>query len=365
MGKGSGGSAPTSSTVTQSNMPDYAAPYFQQLMGQGLSQMATPYQQYQGQQVANTSPFQQAAQGALANMQGVPDATNTSGQIDTNIANQAAGFNPQFSVNQINPQSVQAGQTSVQNWTDPGLAQQYMSPYTQNVLDAQKANMNVDYQNSLNQVNSQATQAGAFGGDRQAVQDAALNRTYQQQLQQMESTGLNNAYNQGQQTFLGNQAQSLQSQQANQNAGLQGQISNQNANLQGQSLNNQYGLQAQNFGAQYGIAGMQAGLSAANQLGNIGNQQQNQGLNYINALNSMGQGQQQQQQNLLNTSYNNFGQAQNWNWQQLGNYGNLLHGVPVSPNYTQTNLQAAPSLGGMLGGLGSIAAGGLSGGATK
>jgi hypothetical protein len=306
MSKGGGGNTPTSSTVTQSNLPDYASPYFTQLMGQGLTQMATPYQQYQGQQVANTSPFQQAAQGAMANMQAVPDATNLSGQMATNVGNQAAGF-------------------GVQNWTDPGVAAQYMSPYTQNVMQTQESLMSDQNKQQLNNINSQAVQAGAFGGDRQAIADAAQNKTYQQNLGAMQANALQSAYGQGQQTFLGTQQQAIQA----------------------------------------GLGSMQNQLGAASQLAQTGAQQQAQGLNWINGMNTMGATQQQQQQNLLNTSQNNFSQAQNYNTTQLGNYGNLLHGIPVGQSYTQTNLQAAPSTTGMLGGLGALAVGGNQTSATK
>ena len=314
MSKGGGSSTPTSSTVSQSNLPDYAQPYMTQLMGQGLTQMATPYQQYQGQQVANTSPFQQAAQGAMANMQAVPGATNEAGQMQTNVGNQAAGFGVE--------------QAGVQNWTDPGVAQQYMSPYTQNVMSSQEALMNQQNQQQLNTINGQAVQSGAFGGDRQAIADAAQNQTYQLNLANMQANALNSAYTQGQNTFLGSQAQSLQAQQGNQNVNLQA-----------------------------GLGSMSNQLQAASGLLNTGANQQSQGLNWINGMNSMGATQQQQQQNLLNASQNNFSQAQNYNTTQLGNYGNLLHGIPVQPSYTSTNLQAAPSTTGVLGGLGSIAAG--------
>jgi uncharacterized protein (DUF2147 family) len=380
-------------------------------MEQATVQSAVPYQQYQGQQVANFSPFQQAAQGAMANMQAVPDAANTAGQMTTNVANQSAMWNPQFNTSQIDPMMAQASQvyqqgynpnagvsaqqTSVQNWTDPGVSQQYMSPYVQNVMDAQKANMNVDYQMGVNQAHDQAAASGAFGGDRQAVQDAAMNRTYNQQLQSMEANALNSAYGQGQNTFLGSQGQSLQSQQANQqtglqaglanqnaynqagqfnsslglqqqgmnqNAGLQAQTANQGANLQGQSLNNQYGLQGQNYAAQYGLQNMQTQLGAANQLGSLAQSQQNMGLNWINGMNQMGGQQQAQQQNLLGTAQQNWNAGQNWNTQQQGNLSNILHGIPVTPSYTSAQTQASPSVTGMLGGLGALAMGGAQSG---
>lgn len=357
MGKGSS-QAPTSSTVTQTNLPSYAQPYFTQLMGQSAAQAATPYQQYQGQQVANFSPMQQAAFGALSNMQPIPGAANTAGQIATNVANQAAGFNPQFDVNQVAPQSqVQAQQTGVQNWTQPGTAAQYMSPYTQNVMSAQQALMNQAYQQNLNQINTQAAQAGAFGGDRQAIADQQAAQNYNLGLANMQAQALQNAYGQGQNTFLASQGQGLQSQIANQQAALQAAMGNVGYGMQGQLANQQQNLAAQNLAAQYGLGGLQTQLGAGSQLGALAPSMQNMGLNYLSAVQGAGNVQQQQQQQLLNTAYNNWANAQNWNWSQLGNLGNILHGVPVSPSVTQTNMQAAPSMVGMLGGLGALATG--------
>jgi hypothetical protein len=269
-----------------------------------------------------------------------------------------------------------------------------MSPYTQNVMQTQQALMAQQQAQNLNQINTGAAQAGAYGGDRQAVADQLSQSQYAQNLAAMQAGALQNAYGQGQNTFLQSQGQGLQSQMANQQAGLQGQLANQQAyntaaqygaglgaqgqlanqqyglqgqlanqstNLQGQSLNNQYGLQGQGLAAQYGLAGMQTGLQSANQLGQLAPSQQQMGLNWINAMNQVGGTQQQQQQNLLNQAYNNYGLGQNWGWQQLGNMGNLLHGVPVTPSYTQTNLTAAPSTTGMLSGLGTLATGLASG----
>jgi hypothetical protein len=315
MGSGGGSSGPSQQTVTQSNLPDYVSPQFTSLINQGYAQMATPYQAYQGQQVAGFDPMQQAAMGAMTNMQAIPGAADTAGQMATNVGNMSMG----------------APQVGVQNWTSPGVAQQYMSPYVQNVLDAQKANMNVDYQQQRNQMNDQAAAAGAYGGDRQAIQDAALNRTYNQQLQQMESQGLNNAYTQGQNTFLGSQGQSLQAQQANQGNYMQG---------------------------------LQAQLGASGQLGQLAPAEQQMAMNWINGMNTMGGQAQQQQQALLGTAQNQWNQGQNWNWQQLGNYGNLLHGVPVGQTYTNTTYTPAPSLTSGIGGLATAGMGAFMGGGS-
>ena len=332
MGKGGGSQAPTNTNTIQTSLPAYAEPYMTNLMQQGLQAYSQPFQAYQGQMVAGMSPGQLAAQSQLGGMQAIPGAMNEAGQIGTNVANSAANFNP----------NVTAQQTGVQNWTDPGVAQQYMSPYTSNVMSAQQALMSQQNQQQLNDINSKATQAGAFGGDRQAIADAAQNQSYQLALGNMQANALQNAYGQGQNTFLQSQGQSLQSQQANQQA-----------NLQAQSTTGQLGLGALN-----------AQMGAGQNLGYLGNMQQNAGLNYIQALNQMGGQQQQQQQNYLNNAYTQFQQQLQYPQQMAQGYSSILHGVPVSANSTATNYTASPSLTSQIGGLGTMLAGAATGGGS-
>jgi len=64
-------------------------------------------------------------------------------------------------------------QVATQSWTDPGTAAQYMSPYTQQVVQAQQAYATQAYQQQREQEKGQAAQAGAFGGTREAVEQAS------------------------------------------------------------------------------------------------------------------------------------------------------------------------------------------------
>lgn len=52
---------------------------------------------------------------------------------------------------------------------DPNATAQLMNPYQQQVIDATNAQWNQNDQNTMNEVNQRATQAGAFGGSRQGV----------------------------------------------------------------------------------------------------------------------------------------------------------------------------------------------------
>ncbi len=52
---GGGGPSSTTSTVTQSNLPSYAKPYYQALMDRGLKESQQPYEAYQGDRLAGMS----------------------------------------------------------------------------------------------------------------------------------------------------------------------------------------------------------------------------------------------------------------------------------------------------------------------
>ena len=55
-GKGGGGGQPTSQTVTQTNLPEYARPYFENLLNRTQSQSYQQYQPYCAPRIAGFTP---------------------------------------------------------------------------------------------------------------------------------------------------------------------------------------------------------------------------------------------------------------------------------------------------------------------
>jgi len=68
-GGGGGGPQQVTSTVTQSNLPAYVQPYFEQVLQRGLFESARPYQEYTGQRLAQFAPEETQAQRGIANLQ--------------------------------------------------------------------------------------------------------------------------------------------------------------------------------------------------------------------------------------------------------------------------------------------------------
>jgi hypothetical protein len=217
---GKGGSpppAPSSSTVTQTNLPAYLEPYVTRNVAAAEGVAGTPYQAYGGQRIADFNQGQQQVQANTMGMQ-------TPGQFG--VANQAT--------------------TDVLNnsWTNPGTAQSFMNPYQQNVTDIEKRE--ATRQSDIQGVGSDAqfAKAGAFGGSRQGVVDAERQRNLAQQQEDIQAKGSNQAYQQGMQQYNAQQGQTAGA--AQQLAGLGTQ--QQTADLS-------------RLGAQGAVAGQQQGLT--------------------------------------------------------------------------------------------------------
>jgi len=296
----------TSSTVSQTTIPDYAKPYVEEMLGnaQAITDPNVDYQQYMGDRVAQFTPLQNQAFGNAALMQTAPqlqDASAMAGTAGLGALNTGYTYNPY----------------SAQSFTSPGVAQKYMNPYL-GVMDA-ATNRNAQIQQ--NALNAQATTAGAFGGGRQAIMGAQNNAELQRNLGQNQY----NAYNAGQQQFNTEQGQ----------------------NQAAANLNAQQGQ----FGAGLGLQGLQTANQAAATLAGIGQQQygQNMGINAQQA--QYGGVQQQQVQNQLNNQYQDFLNYQNNPYKQISFMSDILRGLPMAQS-TGAVYQTPPSMMSQAAGLG-------------
>jgi len=167
------------------------------------------------------------------------------------------------------------------SWIDKGTSEAYMSPYMQNVVDIQKREANRDYLQELNKLNAQSVQAGAFGGSRQAIQQAEAARNQATRLGDIEAKGLQEAYASGMGQFTNEQGQQLQAGQANLSASQQTTLANQAAEIQAMMANQgmDYNTALQNLQAKLGIQNTQAGQDLQAALANQQIQQQTQATN--------------------------------------------------------------------------------------
>jgi len=287
---GGGSSAPaapsntTSATTQTQDLPEWAKPYAQDILSKGkaltdISQ--NPYQPYGGQRIAGFTPLQQQAQQGAQNMTVAPQTS------EATAAATGAGLGGLGVANQ-------ATTTGFQNQIGG-----YMNPYMDQILAPQLAEANRNYDISGTRQQSAATQAGAFGGSREAIMAAENERNRNMGLNQIYGQGLNTAFTNAQNQY--------------------------NANL---------GNQLQG----YGLLG-----SAAGQLGQLGQNQYGQQMG-INALqNQYGEQQQAQTQRGLDTAYQDFLTQKNYPYQQLSYMQNLVRGTPMGMNTASQVYQAPPS----------------------
>jgi hypothetical protein len=315
-------------------------------MGQQANQ---PYAAYPGgSRVAPWSPMQQQAQQYLqSNLgAGIGEAQDASG-VARAIA--AGGNAPQVNpmmvgaqqagyAGDVNAQQVQAGNLL-------GGINMYRDPFEDQVVGA--AMSDLDRSRQLAQVGnaSAATQAGAFGGDRQAIVESETNRAYADQAArtaaQLRSQGFSRAADLAQSDAL----RGLQAGMANQGVGLQAGLANQAARNSMGQFNAGLGLDAaranQMAALQGGIAnqgafftGQGQQLQGAGLLGSLGGDIYNRTMGTTSMLSGMGQQQQQQSQAELSDDVSRFEEERAYPWQQIGNMQSLLTGFPVGMTST-------------------------------
>lgn len=328
--QGGGGGGPNTTYSQTSNIPEYAQPYVEQMLGSAQKQIFnyneagepttmkgyTPFSKDPNAYFAGFQPLQNKAFESARDMTVRPETQNAAGLAGmAGLSAMGTTYDP------LRAQSQQFGQDQ---------AQQYMSPYMQSVVDIQQAAAQRQADIASTGRGAQAVQAGAFGGSRQAIMDAEAARALADQKGAIQAQGLQSAYSQAQQQFNADQAQRMQAQMAN--------------------------IGQQQFGANLGMQGLQTGLQAAGAMGQMGQNIYGQQMG-INQLQSQLGGQQQAlEQSKINQQIQDYATAQQYPMLQLGNMSALTRGLPMQSS-TTSMYQAAPSPVSQLAGLGTAAYG--------
>jgi hypothetical protein len=337
--QGGGGGAPTSTTVQNTNIPEYAQPYVESTLGKAAALTDTsqnPYQTYQGNQVATFTPMQNQAFQNVGNQQIAPqlnDASNMAymtGQYGLGTQGTAAQL--QNASLGLGAMAAGSGDRYAQQATNPAASQAYMNPYLQASLQPALQEVQRQYDITGTQQMGNASRSGAFGGSREALMAAENQRNKNLAMNQMIGQGYNNAFQQAQ-----------QAQQFGANLGLQG--------LQA----GQQGVQGAVGAGQYGLAGLgQAGASAST-LGQLGQTQFGQEQAANQAMLAAGTQQQALQQKALDVDYQKYQSQLNYPYQQLGFMSDLLRGLPLTQQ--STSMYQNPSMVSQAAGLGTAGMG--------
>jgi hypothetical protein len=322
-GSGGGGQAqPQQTTVQNTNVPEYARPYVETMLGTAQQQIYnydrdasgnmvptsmrgyTPYSQTPSDYFAPFSPLQNQAMGAAGQLGTSPEldmASNlagAAGQRAMNTQYQSQDFGNQFQapqdyqtgrfgaqqVNAPNLQQYQMGpaeRVRAESFNQPGTASQYMDPFMQNVVDVQQREAQRQADIAGTQRSAQAARSGAFGGSRAGLLEAEAARNLALQKGDIQAAGQSAAFQNAQQQFNAEQNARMQAQLANQGAGLtvgqqnlasqlQTQGLGSGQNLQAQLANQQQGMNAQQMREQSRQFGAGQGMTAAQQRAQYG-----------------------------------------------------------------------------------------------
>jgi hypothetical protein len=317
-GGGGGPAAPTQTTVQNTNIPEYARPYVETMLGTAQQQIYNyddtgtvsgfkPYIPYgatvdaqgnitntaQEQASAAVAPFSPLQQQAIRNA----GTVGMPGQFNVGTGFQAMG----------GAGALTAGQNYNMMATNPFATQAFMSPYMQNAVDVQKNEAFRDAQIRNLGANLGSARQGAYGGARQLLAEQERNRNLQTQLGQIQATGTQKAFEAAQ--------------------------------------------QAKQFGANLGLQGFGQAVGAGTALGQMGGQQLEAQRGIIGLQSQAGAQQQQLEQQKINQAIQNYAMQQQYPQQQLAFMSGLTRGLPLQTGTTQS-YQAAPSAISQLGGLG-------------
>lgn len=367
MGKGS--SAPTQQNVKTetSNLPEYARPYFTNIMERAQAESYRPYQRYDAPRIADFNPSQQQTQQNIMGMQ-TPGQFGTASGLGT-----AAGLGSlmasQYDPNQFRAQQVRSQPLNYFQMQGPDVfgqqqADQYMSPYMQNVVDVQKREAIRDAQKGQLAQDLGAARQGTYGGSRQLLAAMERERNLGQQLGDIQYKGQQAAFDSAQQQFERDRAAMQNAQARNLEAALGVQQLGSQTGLQAALANQQYGLEAQRlgeqsrqFGAQQGLAGLAQAGQMAQTLSNIGSAQQQADAQRLGMQQAVGAEQQAMEQRYLDTDYADFLRQRDYPMEQLGYFSNLMRGIPIGLSSTTTSYAPPPSMLSQVAGAGLGAAG--------
>jgi len=293
----------------QTGFAEPIRPYAEELLGK--AQLYTdpdlnPYMQYMGDRVAQFNPLQQQSYENAALMQTAPqlgDATAMAGTAGLGALNTQYTFRPSD--------------------FNSATAQSMMNPYMQNVVERQQQDAQRQSQIAGQAQQAQAARSGAFGGSGDYLMRGQAAGNLARQKGDLQATGLNNAYQQAMQQF---------------------------------NTQNQLNAQQQQFGAGLGLQGLQTAGTMANTLGNLGQTQYGQNMGVLSMQNQLGGQQQQQVQNVLNNQYQDYLNAQNYPYKQMGFMSDMIRGLPLTQQ-SQTMYATPPSMLQQVAGAGLVAKG--------
>lgn len=302
------GQPPASVTTygqTVENIPKWMSDYTQGLIARANAAAAEPYIPYGGPRIAGFTPEQQAAFGMTEAGMGAYMP-----YLEGAAAGYGGGLSRAANIGRAASPFVQAGS---RQWTDEGVADEYMSPYIGNVLDRQEAlatrTLEEEFMPRVSGMFGGAGQYGSRGGTG-SMQDIATSgaRDIQEGLEAQRLEALHGAYGQGADIFAGDQTRQAEM------ARIVGALEE---------------------------AGAMSMYRGAEGLGQLGSEAQRMGLTDAAAMEGIGAQRQAQDQRSLDLAYQDFLEQRQLPFDRLGFMSNIVRGLPMDRMVNRTDVGPA------------------------
>ena len=321
MSKGGGSSGPTESKVVQSNLPEYAEPYYKDLLARTGYESAEPYTPYPAARLAYFTPAEQEAMFRFTEMgvSGTPPELDVAGNIAGTV-----GMGSPYAGTML--ETTRRAQ-EMPSMADPYAISRYMNPYQQLVLDNQMREARRQSDIAGQQMGLQAAGIGSLGGYREGIMQAERERNLNRQLGDIYGAGMQQAFAQAQ---------------------------------RGLDLDRAYADQAARLGqAAYGniLAGDAQRIAAAGMLGDYASQRQRMEIERLRNMQAAGEAERRLRQTGMDIGYQDFPRQRSYPREQLAYYSQMLQGTPISPGQTISSFGMTPSTMQQLLGTGIAAAG--------
>eukprot|EP00919_Chromeraceae_sp_WS-2016_P057510 GHVR01136329.1.p1 GENE.GHVR01136329.1~~GHVR01136329.1.p1 ORF type:complete len:299 (+),score=52.24 GHVR01136329.1:557-1453(+) len=187
------------STGSTETLSSWAAPYVTNMLGKGQALSNMPFQGYGGPLTAGQSGLQTTAFQGLANLTMPTTAQTTYDPMSFTGAGYAAPTAAQAA----------AGETGTYTPASGDVMQQYMTPYLQGALQPQYDAANRQAQIAAQNLQSQYGKAGAYGGSRQGVAEAELQRGLLDRMAGITGQGYQDAFTAAQNQFNAEQQRQM------------------------------------------------------------------------------------------------------------------------------------------------------------
>jgi hypothetical protein len=197
---------PAAGGTSEQTLSSWAGPYVTNMLGQAQAIANSPYQTYQGPMTAGESGLQNKVFQGLGNL-------SFPGQLGQSFSSDSAYKPPAMGTNAYTSGAIgtgagagiaglptgTTGTAGATGSTTPplGMASQYMNPYLQSVLQPQLEELRRQSQINMQPGMAKMTQAGGYGGGRQAIMESEANRNLLQEQNKAIGQGYASAYDKG------------------------------------------------------------------------------------------------------------------------------------------------------------------------